>query len=279
VPESRFMVKPCIVCGGREFRYWATRKGIDVVICTQCGHGRSELPETYATDIEEHYDDGYYHAMSYDRRWRFRVGRATRWLRYVAEIKPPPGNMLDIGCSMGYYLAAARRLGWTPYGTDISRHALKVANAHGAGTFWSLHPDGFPDWLPPLDVVTAAQVIEHLHDPIDYLSALRGHMVSGGVIYVQVPNFQKLLRQGPEKPYMGPPEHAQFFTIETIRRTMEKAGWEVVQYPKLRPSTIGPKLWQWLPELVFEYPRELTREANTRNGRLSNMHIMARAPQ
>jgi len=53
------------------------------------------------------------------------------WLRYVQELRRPPGVLLDIGCSMGYYLDAAQRLGWTAYGTDVSRHALKETQRGG----------------------------------------------------------------------------------------------------------------------------------------------------
>jgi len=270
--------RPCIICGGRAFRHWDTRKGIDVVICTQCGHGRAEVPQTYAADAEEQYTEEYFRSMWYDRKWRFRVGRAKRWLRYNGEMRRPPGNLLDIGCAMGYYLAAARDLGWTPYGTDISRHALKVSQDGGFEVFWSTHPADFPDWLPPLDVVTAAQVVEHFYDPVDYLRALLSRMAPGGITYLQLPNFQKILNCGPRRGYMGPPEHAQFFTLGTARRALVKAGWRLVDYPKTRPGYIANRPWLWIPELLYQMPRELIRERNTANGRLTNMHLFAQAP-
>jgi 2-polyprenyl-3-methyl-5-hydroxy-6-metoxy-1,4-benzoquinol methylase len=271
------MPRPCDLCGGQDFRVWDTHNRIDVIICTACGMGRAEVPDNYETAMEERYDEAYYKSMTYNRRWRFRVGRARRWIGYLGEIRRPPGNLLDIGCSLGYYLHAARQLGWTAYGTDISPHAVEQTKSHGFEAFHSYHPDGFPDWLPPLDAVTAAQVVEHLQDPVGYLRALKQRMAPGGIIYVQLPNFQKLMNQGPAVPYVGPPEHAQFFTMDAARRTLEKAGWEVVGYPKLRPHYVGARLWRWIPELLFEYPREATREANTLNGKLSNLHVFARA--
>ncbi len=269
------MPRPCDLCGGDSFRRWDVHNNIDVLICDACGMGRSEVQETYATDIESRYDEDYYKEMTYDRRWRFRVGRARRWIGYLSELRQPPGSLLDIGCSMGYYLHAARQLGWTPYGTDISRHAIEQTRQRGFEAFWSVHPDGFPDWLPPLDAVTAAQVVEHFQDPIGYLRALRNRMAPGGVMYIQLPNFRKLLKQGPAVPYVGPPEHAQFFTLDTARKTLELAGWELLRPPKIRWRYLRARPWLWLPELLMESPREVIRDSITTNGMLSNLHLFA----
>lgn len=271
------MIQSCMVCGGTSMRYWDTHKGIDVFICEGCGHGVSDMPPGLSDEAGEIYDGEYYAAMSYDRKWRFRVGRAARWMRYLMELRRPPGHSLDIGCSLGYYMAAAQRLGWTPHGTDISQHALQVSRERGMDVFYSRHPDEFPKDLPPLDIVTAAQVVEHFPDPIDYLMALKAKMAPGGLIYIQIPNFMKLIRQGPQAPYVGPPEHVHFFTLDTAHAALEKAGWELVRPPIIRPSTIGWRLWMWIPELIYEMPREIIREPITRNGKLSNMHLFARA--
>lgn len=271
------MIECCAVCGGAQMSHWDTHKGFDVYICQACGHGMADVPEQFEDEVGEQYTGEYFSAMQYDRKWRFRVGRASRWLRYLMELRKPPGNSLDIGCAMGYYMEAAKALGWTPHGTDISEHALQASRDRGLHVFWSRHPDDFPDDLPPLDIVTAAQVVEHFCDPIGYLRALKGKMAPGGLIYIQIPNFAKLTRQGPAVGYMGPPEHIHFFTLDTITAAVEKAGWELVRPPILRPATIGWRLWMWIPELLYEMPREIIREPYTRNGKLSNMHIFARA--
>jgi len=272
------MPDPCIICGGQDLRHWDTKKGIPVLKCCGCGHGCAAMPEEGVPDAQAQYDGEYYAGMGYDRKWRFRVGRAERWLAYIGEIKPPPGDMLDVGCSLGPYLEAARRLGWTAYGTDVSRHALGVCEEKGFRAFWSMHPDDFPDWLPPLDVVTATHVVEHFPDPVGYLQALRGRMKPGAVLYVQLPNFARILRRGPGKPYFGPPGHLQFFTPDTARRALEMAGYEAIPIPRLRPRYIGRRLHQWLPEVLYQCPREALREAQTRSGKLSNMHLFGRVP-
>ena len=269
------MRRPCGLCGAEQFSVWDTHNGFEVVICGQCGMGRSEMPDEGAEEVDERYDESYYRSMWYDRKWRFRIRRATRWLRYIQELRQPPGVLLDIGCAMGYYLDAAQRLGWTAYGTDVSRHALKETQRRGYQAFWSMHPRDFPEWLPPLDVVTAAQVIEHVPDPVEYLQALRAKMSPGGVIYLQLPNFQKLLRHGPQPDYAGPPEHLQFFTLDTMRRTLDKAGWRLVKVPLLRRRYVGCNPVRWLGEVLLECPRELTREGMTLNGKLTNMHVFA----
>ena len=51
-------------------------------------------------------------------------------LRRAAEIRAllgrgKPSSLLDIGCAYGPFLAAAKDLGFEPYGTDISKSALE----------------------------------------------------------------------------------------------------------------------------------------------------------
>jgi 2-polyprenyl-3-methyl-5-hydroxy-6-metoxy-1,4-benzoquinol methylase len=271
------MPRPCDLCGSSNLRRWDTQHGIDVLICDDCGMARAEVPEGYAEEAEELYDANYYKGMEYDRKWRFRQRRAKRWIHYLEEYRQPPGNLLDIGCSMGYYLFAAKTLGWTPFGTDISHHAVAETEKLGFRAFWSVHPSDFPDWLPPLDAVTATHVVEHFQDPVDYLRALRERMAPGGVVYIEVPNFQKILRRGPKVPYVGPPHHAQFYTLNTLKGIVGKAGWTVLPSPRVRRRYASACPHRWLPELLVHCPRESMREHNARSGFLSNLHIFARA--
>jgi 2-polyprenyl-3-methyl-5-hydroxy-6-metoxy-1,4-benzoquinol methylase len=270
------MPRPCDLCAATDFRVWDTKNGIDVIVCNACGMGRSEVPEDYEAVMAEYYDGSYYAKMGYDRDEQAWVRRARRWVGHLGELRRPPGNLLDIGCSTGNCLQAATDLGWKAYGTDISAHALARSQERGFEVFASFHPDEFPDWLPLLDAATASHVLEHLPDPVGYLRALRERMKPGGVMYAQLPNFAKILRQGPSVPYAAPPEHAQFFTFETAQRTFEKAGWRVVPHPKVRPHFIGRRLWLWVPELVYEFPRQAARGFLTVTGRLDCMHIFAR---
>ena len=52
------------------------------------------------------------------------------------ERERPPGQMLDVGCGTGLFLAVARRRGWQPYGVDDCGDATAHAREHFGLDVW-----------------------------------------------------------------------------------------------------------------------------------------------
>ena len=75
-----------------------------------------------------------------------------------------PGRLLDIGCSCGYFMEVAASRGFDVQGVEFSRSAIAAANPGirsriFEGTLENLPVDGL------FDVVSAFDLIEHVHDP------------------------------------------------------------------------------------------------------------------
>jgi len=268
--------RPCQLCRGESFRLWDTRDGADIVVCEGCSFGRAEMSAQELANVHEVYDDSYHSERGWAESFDRQVRRYRHWLGYLTQMHGGPGTLLDIGCSLGYTLVAAQGLGWQVWGTDISRKAVEETQARGFQAFESMHPRTFPDTLPLLDAVVMAAVVEHLPDPFDYLSALRERMAPGGLAYIYVPDFSAILRRGPRVHYVGPPNHLWYFTRKNMARTLELSGWEMVRPPLVRPRAIGPRLQEWIPELLFQMPREALRPWLSDHGYLTNLHAFAR---
>lgn len=73
------------------------------------------------------------------------------------------------------------------------------------------------------DLIVCSQVIEHLADPLGVLAALRNHLRTGGVLFVDVP----MEIWGRPPIHAEPVTHVNFFTPASLSRLLIEAGFQV----------------------------------------------------
>jgi len=138
------------------------------------------------------------------------------------------GSVLDVGCAVGTFLCQAQVRGWEVAGVELSEYARRQASQRlGIDVKMSLGA------LPAgrrYDVVTLHHVLEHIHDPVTFLA----HDVAprvGRVLLIEVPNFASFAAQaeGPRWKDLRPEQHVHHFEPQTLRATVEIAGFEVLQ--------------------------------------------------
>ena len=149
---------------------------------------RSELFDTY--DV---------HAASLDAEDAVKVRWFTGYLQanylpHVRDLSPTVSNVLEIGSSKGYLLAALRAEGFERlHGVDLSPNDVAAARAlvpeadltcSDATDFLALHPGTF-------DLIIAKAVLEHVpkHEVMPFLQAIRTGLTPIGVALVDVPNM------------------------------------------------------------------------------------------
>jgi len=220
----------CNVCGGPASTLLAGEPA--VVRCSSCGlvslekfPGKAEQQARYQ---EDYYDR--------EKGERF-LGAFERALRFFKKLRvrailrrmPGPGSLLDVGCGRGDLLELFQELGWRAVGTQVSRTAARAARASrgvevilGELPQLSLPAQGF-------HAITFFHVLEHLDRPSDYLRKARELLAPGGLLVVEVPNWESpglrlLGRRGFCFDY---PNHLVFFTPSSLRRLLGECGFEV----------------------------------------------------
>ncbi len=148
--------------------------------------------------------------------------------RFLGEIHPERGQILEIGCGVGYLMDYFRRDGWEVTGVDPWREAaLFAAEKLGIRTAAStLEQAQVPD--AAIDAVIMLHVIEHLPDPVSTLSEIYRVLKPGGTLVMETPRYDSLIYRllGKRERSLRCDGHVYFFETDTLRMTWERAGFE-----------------------------------------------------
>ena len=172
---------------------------------------------------------------------------SARLRRAVDRLGRTPDSILEIGSGDGLFLLAAKRMGLAATGTEICAAAAEKARAiHGVEI---LHGDLLRSDLPvaqQYDIVVLNHVLEHLVNPLDYLTRIRELLSPDGLLVFEIPQqfvnpidliYRAVGIRRPLNTYTL--HHPYFYTVASIRRLMEVSAFRV------------ERLVTWLPGQVF----------------------------
>jgi len=211
----------CNLCEVDDSEFLFTKNNYRLVRCKKCGLiyinpriAEERLKDSYAGD----YSLGYIAKKASKRR------RAKKIVKRILKFKKQ-GKFLDIGCSAGFILEAAREKGFEVFGAEISLHALKFAMEElklniFEGYLEDAHfPDGF------FDVITMYNLIEHLPDPAKFLKEVSRIAKYDSLIEIWTPDIGhwRARKMGSKWNNIFP-EHLYYFTLATLKKALEKAG-------------------------------------------------------
>jgi len=183
-----------------------------------------------ASQLESYYSNyGQGHYLS-----PLTLKRYHQWLNDFEPFRQTK-NMLDIGCGKGYFLDEAKKRGWNVYGTEYSEALVKSCREKEI----TMHLGGLAVEIFPavqFDVILSIEVIEHINNPNEELQIIQSLLRQGGMFYCTTPNFNSLERRwlGDKYNVISWPEHLTYYSAATLRRTIEKHGFEA-----RKVSTLG----------------------------------------
>ena len=228
IPEELLTRRACPTCGSREETLELEKDHMRIVRCKAC-----DLVFVNPTFDETHYTQ-VYASQAYQDIVRdlginshdYRVNRfGTERVRMMSEhLRVATGGApryLDVGCSTGFVVEAARDKGWEAIGIDLNPSAIEFGRSRGLDLRTvALEDAGLA--AGSFDAVSLFDVLEHLLDPRRTLRACAELLAPGGILFLYVPNFDSASRllMGANAHFIWPTHHLNYYTPTTIRDLM-----------------------------------------------------------
>lgn len=209
-----------------------------VVQCTAC-----ELlflnPRPTASGIGIYYDAQNYtpflssgnRGSVFSRIYSFVRNYSVAWKRRRIEGFMKKGSILDIGCGTGEFLYEMNSNGWKTAGLEPSSEASGFAREkYGLDVRTGFIDDQSMRSIDgTFDVITMWHVLEHVHNPLDALAAVKEKLVDNGLLVIAVPNISSYDAgvYGKDWVALDVPRHLLHFTPATMRKLLLKAGFDL----------------------------------------------------
>lgn len=251
----------CVACGTRRarevIRYTRNGDVSTLVRCVGCGLTRRD-PIPMERDMVAFHDGG---------EWWFKIDEErVELFDEVLDVLgryQPSGCLLDVGCGLGTFLARARSRGYAVTGVELSSDGCRRARErfgldirHG-----TVSGVGFAD--ESFDVVVSNDVIYYPPDPVVEMVEYGRILPDGGMLVLELRcnrwvwwvSLLRVALHGKPLKLRGTWLSQQFedwfalttnyqFTSATIRRCIERAGFEVLEIRNLRRGWSANRGWR-----------------------------------
>ncbi|MEZ6132849.1 MAG: class I SAM-dependent methyltransferase [Planctomycetaceae bacterium] len=197
-------------------------------------------------------------------------------LAKIERMVPGKGRFLDFACAAGYLFEEAQKRGWDAHGCDVGEWTGRAAEKRH---LQNMHVGDFDDLNFPdnhFDVVYASQVFEHLLYPLEDLARLKRVLKPGGLLYIEVPNYNTLpIRFGKDDFMLNePPQHINYFTPTTLRKVLTDGGME-----RITMTSCGGLKWEnLLGRPIISDVAAAYGLVDDRSGTASRPSLLSRCP-
>jgi SAM-dependent methyltransferase len=184
-------------------------------------------------------------------------------------VSPAKSRLLDYGCAYGYFLDEARGSFASVRGIELNEEVAQVGREKFGLTIESQPELAHGGSEGELDVITMWDVIEHLPDPSESVAQAAKALRKGGLLAVTTGDIGTLHARllGHRWRLINPPQHISYFSTKTLRRLLERNGFEVTF-----SSTCGKYVSFRFIFFILSYLLRI-RNLSTMFPRLANLHL------
>lgn len=212
--------------------YFISRKDFKIYKCSACDFTftqdypeENEIATFYESDNYISHSDtseGFSNKLYHIAR-SIMLHKKKKLIRKITALNK--GTILDIGSGTGHFVSTMKKAGWLAKGIEINEKARKFSISHFGleiathDKISSFEDNGF-------DCITLWHVLEHFHDPFNYLSEIYRLLKPGAVCVIALPNCSSYDAEY-YKEYWAAwdvPRHLWHFNPVTVRLISEKSG-------------------------------------------------------
>ena len=158
------------------------------------------------------------------------------WSRLIETVSALLGNRsgrwLDVGFGSGSLLTTAAEYGYSVTGLDLRPENVRILQLYDL----DVRHTAFEDYAPEqaLDVISMADVLEHMPFPLVALYQAADLLRMGGLLMLSMPNADsfvwRVLNENHANPYWGEIEHYHNFGRKRLESLLQECGFEPVHF-------------------------------------------------
>ena len=203
--------------------------------CTDCGIiWRS--PDSM--EIAKDYNESYFISKKYSRNRKHKIQKSKWLIQVVLNFSHEIKCLLEIGCSLGNTLEAAKDLGIDHFGIDISHYAVEYCKSKGLNasvkTIGEVSESGMR-----YDLIFLQHILEHFPDPFEVLKQCYNLLNKDGIILIMVPNskYRRAANKREKHRFYSfkgvGAEHYVYFNYKSLTKVLSSIGFKLLQknYP------------------------------------------------
>lgn len=229
----------CPLCGIAPEPFAVDYQGFTLCRCSRCTLEFVNPRLSYEELAAKVYSDNYFPKRDGSER---RTTEATHYynsqLSQFEVLLGERRTVLDIGCGNGAFLDFARERGWKIAGVDIK---LSPDAREMSCPLWEGRLRDIDFGSSRFDLIRLNHVLEHTQDPVSELEICRELLEPNGILFISVPNIaglsprlkslqSRLKLKSHRWRHYAAMHHLFFFSPETLKLVVEKAGFQVLKW-------------------------------------------------
>lgn len=148
----------------------------------------------------------------------------------LSKIDFNPENIADIGCGGVYLLNQFRDKGFKVKGIDPSPVTKKIASKYGIEIIQDFYPS--PNISEKFDILFHYDVLEHVSDPVLFLSSHKKNLNDKGAVIFAVPDCTSFIERGDASMILH--EHLNYFNEESLYNVVRKSGFNIIDIKRAK---------------------------------------------
>lgn len=189
--------------------------------CTKCGFVWNSAFEPDRVIYDQAYENDQTHSAAFQKHLAEVADRT------IAAAESRPFHLLEVGCGQGVFLAElANRAGdlllsATGYDPTYRGERKMPSNVTIAEKYFNR--DTAPLMTVRPNIVVTRHTIEHVPDPVHFLSSIRDAINGDATLLIETPDVEWIVSRGEFQDLFY--EHCSLFTADSLALAMGRAGW------------------------------------------------------
>jgi 2-polyprenyl-3-methyl-5-hydroxy-6-metoxy-1,4-benzoquinol methylase len=241
---------PCRLCGCSCAPIQQESRGRFVYLVVRCSSCQTVQVADHFHDISPDYSTL---SLENIEAKHIEMGRAHKYHAYAQfssllqkHVKSITSSIsiCDVGCGTGGFVEYASSIYGRVFGYDASQGQVEHCRLMGLDVECAKAADELlllrPDIGGCCNVVTLWDVLEHIREPMSFITGLRSLLAENGMLFVSVPSagghrWKRPIYRLARKTYSFDPwEHVFYYTPQSLQKLLAFAGFVTVEYGAVR---------------------------------------------